>query len=105
PSRFLAVPPPMLSVPASSHFVAQYLLIEGQKLRDSGAVRAEKDQLAALPVPPSRAINTKLSSSLTGRPTVPTAQLESTFANGCRPERVVVEKGQDSGNRSNRRVK
>ena len=66
----------MLFIPASPHFVGQFLWVEPQERRHLGAVLSEEDHFAMLPVLPSRPFNTELASRLAGGPTVLTARLE-----------------------------
>ncbi|MHB8494513.1 MAG: hypothetical protein ACYC9Z_01720 [Casimicrobiaceae bacterium] len=71
-----AFPPPMFSIPASPHFVGQDLWVEAQKLCHLGAVFSEEDQIATLPVLPSRPVDSKLVSRLPYR-RIPAKRLHS----------------------------
>ena len=44
----------MLSIPASPHFVGQFLWVEPQERRHFDAVHTEENQFATLPVAPGR---------------------------------------------------
>ena len=73
---FATFPQPMLSIPSSTHFFVQFLIVHTQECGHLGAVTAEENQFAMLPILPSRAVNTELASRLAGRPTMLAAHLE-----------------------------
>ena len=54
----------VFSVPASPHFVGEFLWVKAQELRHFGVVLAKENQFTTLPVLPSRPVNTKLARRL-----------------------------------------
>ena len=63
----------MRSVPASPHFFVQLLLVNAEERGHFGAVAAEENQFAMLPIPPSRRIDPKVEGSLSDGPAVDSA--------------------------------
>lgn len=89
-------PPPMLSIPASPHFVGQSLRVKVQEFRHFGAMLSEENQFASLPVLPSRSIDAEPNCRLAdGRAALATF-LKQPLTNCCwLREGVVPEEAED----------